>query len=267
MNIPVLGPEPTSHNRKKEILRNKVFWYLVFTVMITITLGWLVIQKFLKDPLVEIEHYIETKKISKAAVLNYKLLQKKPEHRLALLMNGSIINFGIREMNINNIHLPFFEYDDFLLKEDKTGVFIRQGFLRKFSVFPDSQYFLDEFCNFSMQYPESLRNPETQVIINRAFHSKTQWNKVSDSCISHIFHKMENIHAVFAKVEGDNLSVREKPSTKAKRLDKLKRHEIVLIKYQGDEETIGSKKAKWNYILNENQVYGWVYGGYLQLQE
>ena len=264
MNIPSLSPEPLSHNKKKRIFKNKriLFGSLIFIVLFS--LGWLISKRVGSDPLDKMDQYISEKKISKAAKLNYKLLQKHPEHRQALLMNGSIINFGIREMNIMDTHLPFYEYDDFLEKEDKTGVFIRQAFLKKFSIFPESVYFLEEFCTFSSAYPETIKNPEANVIISRAFHSKAFWNKVPDDCIQRIFHETDSIQSSMASVVGDNLSVREKPETKGKLLARLKRDEKVLIKYQGNEETIGPKKGYWYFVLNENQIYGWVFGGYLK---
>lgn len=264
MNIPSLSPEPLSHNKKKRLFKNKRIIYFTLSILILYGLGWLISKKFDRDPLDKIDRYMVEKKMDKAANLNYDLLNKHPEHRLALLMNGSIINFGIREMNIASTRLPFYEYDDFLAREDKTGVFIRQGFLKKFSIFPDSAYFLDELCKFSNAYPESIGNPETGIIINRSIQSKTLWNKVSDSCIHLLFHETEKLKPQFAKVIGDNLSMREKPEKKSKLLAKLKRDELVLIKYQGNEETIGPKKGQWYFVLNEKQVYGWVFGGYLQ---
>jgi hypothetical protein len=266
MNIPSLSPEPISHTKQKKLFKNKKIVYGLMIFSVVFSLGWLITKRFSGDPLDKIDNYLIAKKLDKAAKLNYELLQKSPEHRLALLMNGSIINFGIREMNITDTHLPFYEYDDFLEKEDKTGVFIRQSFLKKFSIFPDSVYFLDDFCHFKQTWPESLRNPETGIIINRSLHSKTIWNKVSNKCLNDIFHDTDNLKGMFAKVVGDNLSVREKPEKKSKTLTKLKRNETVLIKLQGGEETIGNKKGNWYFVLSEDQIYGWVFGGYLEKQ-
>ncbi|MDH4263088.1 MAG: SH3 domain-containing protein [Spirochaetia bacterium] len=264
MNIPSLSPEPISHHRKQRLYKNKRIIYSLMAAALIFTMIWLITKRFAQDPLDKIDSYLLEKKLNKAADLNYKLLKLHPEHRLALLMNGSVINFGIREMNITDTHLPFYEYDNFLEKEDKTGVFTRQSFLKKFTLFPDSTYFLDEFCHFNEKYPESIRNPESSVIILHSFHSKTIWNKTSDECMHKLFNGENNLKGLFAVVSANNLSMREKPEKKSKVLNKLKRDEKILIKIQGFEETIGNKKANWYFILNENQIYGWVFGAYLE---
>jgi len=265
MNIPSLTPEPLSHGRQKKIFRSRQTIFGVLALVAISGAGWLIIMRFARNPLDKVDNFIAAKKLDKAAILNYKLLQKRPENRLALLMNGTVINFGIRELNITDTRLPFYEYDDFLAKEDRTGVFTRQSFLKKFSVFPDSPYFLDEFCHFNFSYPESMRNPETGVIVARSIHSKTVWNKVSQDCIDQLFHQSENLQAFFGRVSGENLSMRDNPGTGAKLLARLKKDEKVLVKYQGDEETIGNKTGRWCFVVNDRQIYGWVFGAYLEM--
>jgi len=265
MKIPSLSPEPISNQKRKKIYQNKLFVWSFLGFLFTSLIVWLIIARFARNPFDKVDSLLIEKKISQAAELNFKLMKKFPEHRLALLMNGTVINYGLRELNITDTRLPYYEYENYLAKEDKTGVFTRQSFLKKFSIFPDSAHFLDEFCRFNLSYPQSLKNPEVSVIIQRGLHSKTLWNKVSDECIKDLLHT-EDSAGMVAKVVGDNLSIREKPSSKSKLLGRLKRNELLLIKNKGAEETIGNKKGNWYFVLNENQIYGWVFGGYLEKQ-
>ncbi|MDH4199361.1 MAG: SH3 domain-containing protein [Spirochaetia bacterium] len=265
MSDPYVKPKLTGFSKKPGLSRKLKTLYVVVLIFGLYGLFWLMNKRFARDPLAQVDSCLSDKKFDKASRLNFDLLKKFPEHRLALLMNGSIINFGLRELNITDIKLPFYEYDDFLNAEDKTGIFIRQSFIKKFTIFPDSKYFVEEFCAFQKKFPESLRNPEASLVIARAFHSRTVWNPVSDECVSLVFGKNEAFSELFGIVKGDNLSLRKNPGIKEKLIKKLKKNDLVLIKYTGEENIIGEKKGKWLSVFTEDQKYGWVFGAYIEI--
>lgn len=267
MADPYVKTKVVGYSKKPGVMRYLKWLYFLFILLLFSALGWLVAKRFEQNPLSKIESYINNKKLEKAAVLNYEQLKKHPEHRLALLMNGAVINFGLREMNIMDTKLPFFEYEDYLEREDKSGIFIRQGFLRKFSLFPNSVFFPEEYCNYLTKYSESLKNPETVLVISSALKSKVKWKKVSPACMANIFKKSDYFDSLFTTVTGNNLSIRQKPDIGGKFIKKLKAKDKVLVKEVGIEDIVGNKRAHWVYIFTEDQTYGWVFGAYLKLKE
>jgi hypothetical protein len=259
-------PKPVSYGKKQKSERTRMYLISVSSLLIIFFVAWLIIIKFAASPFDKMEKYLTKKDIKKAALLNYEMLNDHPENRLAILMNGSVVNFALRELNITDMKLPFYEYDDFLKMEDRSGVFIKQAFSKKYSLFPDSPFFLNEFCNFSEFYPEALNNPEIMTIIKRSLQSQTKWNPGNENCMEILFSNISNYKDLTGQISGDNLSLREKPETKSKVLGKLKKGSRVLVKFTGFEETIGNVNGKWLYVLTRESVYGWVFGGYVEIR-
>lgn len=258
-------PKPISYGKSSH--GGKLRRYLIWTtgILTLVAIIWLLIIKFSASPFDKMEKYLRDKDIKKAAILNYEMLEKYPQNRLAILMNGTVINFAVRELNITDNKIPFVEYEDQLEMEDRSGVFMKQAFVKKYSLFPDSPYFLGDFCKYSSNYPDTLSNPEMMVVLKKAFQSQTQWSSVDQSCLDTVFSTIPSIQNISGETTGDNVTLRQKPEIKAKGLGKLKKGTQILVKYTGFEESIGNKSGKWLFIMTPDGTFGWIFGGYVKL--
>lgn len=241
--------------------------FLVFRLLIPFVIlflsVWLIFSKFQKSPTEKIEKALQEQDFLKADKFVSRYLKKDQISRLRLLMYGSILQFGLQEQGKSTSQeIP--DYKKILIEEDSALIFLKESYLRKLEMFPHSQRFLQESCEFVENFPSVYLSPKTQKLLDIGFESMDTWQPINSRCLTLIFDDaVPFFRERLRLVNATNVNFRKEPDIESSILATLSVGQKVLLRQQGPRLVVGSKEGNWRFIFLENQKQGWVFDGFL----
>lgn len=258
------GPIEISGKKRKTTTQKTIT--IALGLFLIALLGWLAVKKFSVSPQEKVTLLIQERQWKEAAHYNYKLSQKKEFSDLRLLAYGVAIEYGLREERISHPDLPHYPYQKRLQELDTTGIFIKEAFFLKSSLFVNSPHFLQELCSLVQTGKNFSFDEKLFEATQKALRSGASWYMADDGCMEKILTESSATRIFTARVSGDKLTLRSRPTRQSTVLTQLARNSrLLILKQSPQKEKIAGKEAYWYEVLTKEQNRGWVFGGYLEL--
>ncbi len=184
-------------------------------------------------------------------------LEKEKASRTKLLMYGSIVQFGVGDIQLKD-DTP--DYLAMLRKEDGARIFLRESYLRKLELFAESKNLPELLCQLDADFPEGINQPG---LVEQAIDGSVIWYKPSEQCMARLF-STKQFQSYILLTSGDQLQLRENPSLDDLVEARLGKNVKVFSRRTGPSMVLAGKKDNWHFVFTEEGRVGWLFGRYLK---
>lgn len=236
---------------------------IVLPLFIFFIAMWLVFSKLQKTPAEKIEQALHQKDFKEAYRLVDKYLERERLSRLRLLMYGTLIQFGLEEQK-EPLPQDFPNYQKLLAQEDSAFIFLKESYMRRMQMFPNSQKFLQLTCNFVHLFPSVYLDQQTQKLLAGGIESMGNWLPINHRCLSLIFDDAVPFFRNYLRlVNGTNVNLRKDPDTEGNIITTLHAGEKILLRKKGPALLVGGQQGHWQFVFTKEQKQGWIFDYYL----
>jgi len=257
-----LGYKPNEPHKKTVLQKMFNGFIVIFPLIFFLTAVYLIFVKVQKNPILEIENLLNQKEYEKVLGLIEDSLKEDSISSKHLLVYASAAEYGINESSGVEKRI---KYSIKLEKEDSTGIFIEESYMKKMNLFYDSKNFFNLLCDYVNSFPQKSLDSQISSVLEKGFDTETLWLNIEENCVNQIFSKEDKfIKNKMRQIAADNLNLRSKPSLDSDIKGSLSEKSNVLIRKKGALTTYKDQKANWYFIISEEGLQGWVFGSYLK---